>query len=55
MPKDPMIAARLAELAVLAEVAKLKYERGQHWERELKAEVAAIANKARELLEQIDR
>jgi hypothetical protein len=48
--RDPYIAAKLAELAALVEITKLKYDRGHHWERELEEELAKIASRAKDLL-----
>lgn len=48
---DPLIMARLAELAALAEVTRIKAERGQHWDRELSGECFRIASLAKEIAE----
>ncbi len=50
---DPLIKAKLAELAARAEVTKIKAERSQHWEGELRAEVDKIAALAKEISQQI--
>lgn len=52
---DQMVKAKLAEIAATAEVTRLKYERGQHWEGELSAECSRIAALAREVAEMVGR
>lgn len=48
---DAMVKAKLAQLAAMAEVTKIKAERNQHWERELSEECSKIANLARDIAE----
>lgn len=49
---DPLILAKLAELAAKAQVTMLKAQRGQHWEGDLQKELSQIASIAKELAEQ---
>lgn len=48
---DDLIKAKLAELAAIAQVAKVKAEQGRHWEGELKQELNRISNLAREIVQ----
>lgn len=48
---DPLIIAKLAELAARAKVAAIKAERGQYWDGELSQEMASLSNLAREIAE----
>ncbi len=52
---DALLKAKLAELAALAEVTRIKAERNQHWDGELSQECSRIANLAREIAEQAKR
>jgi hypothetical protein len=49
---DAMVKAKLAQLAAMAEVTKIKAERNQHWDNELSQECSKIANLAKEIAEQ---
>lgn len=49
---DPLLKAKLAQLAAMAEVTKEKAEQGKHWDRELSGECFKIAALAREIAEQ---
>lgn len=52
---DALIKAKLAEIAALAEQARIKAERNQHWEGELSDECNRIANLAREVAQSVSR
>lgn len=51
---DALVKAKLAELAAITEVMRIKADKDQYWEGELSQALSRVANLTRELLNTVN-